>query len=58
MKNRTDSGDAQLFEAGQPDYFELVRAFKSEGSFLEFARQLCKEPVPRWQENARAAAAG
>jgi hypothetical protein len=60
MKNRieTSGGDAQLFEAGQPDYFELFRSFNSEGSFLEFARQLRQEPVSRWQENARAVAAG
>ena len=60
MKKRieTTDGDAQLFEAGQPDYFELFRAFNSEGSFFEFARQLRQEPVQRWQEGARAAAAG
>jgi hypothetical protein len=58
MKKRieTTDADAQLFEAGQPDYFELFRSFNSEGSFFEFARQLRQEPVTRWQENALAAA--
>jgi hypothetical protein len=58
MKKRIEvSEDAQLFEAGQPDYFELFRSFNSEGSFFEFARQLRQEPVSRWQENALAASA-
>ena len=51
MKNRIEisDGDAQLFEASQPDYFEIFRTFNSEGSFLEFARQLRAEtaPLPR-----------
>jgi hypothetical protein len=60
MKNRIEisDGDAQLFEAGQPDYFEIFRTFNSEGSFLEFARQLRAETAPRWHENARVASAG
>ena len=44
--------------AAHSDYFEIFRAFNSEGSFFEFARQLRQEPVQRWQENARAAAVG
>ena len=44
--------------AAHSDYFEIFRTFNSEGSFFEFARQLRQEPVQRWQENARAAAAG
>jgi hypothetical protein len=59
MKKRieTSGADAQLFEASQPDYFELFRNFNSEGSFFEFARQLREEPVKRWHENALAASA-
>jgi hypothetical protein len=60
MKKRIEitGGDAQLFEASQPDYFELFRTFNSEGSFFEFARQLREEPVKRWHENPLAASAG
>ncbi|HEY7799281.1 MAG TPA: hypothetical protein VIA80_10990 [Hyphomonadaceae bacterium] len=57
IRNATPDRDAQLFEAEQPDYFELFRTFNSEGSFFEFARQLREEPVKRWQENALAASA-
>jgi hypothetical protein len=63
MTNGTEtSGKAveqgKLSASAHPDYFELFRAFNSEGSFFEFARQLRQEPVQRWQENALAASAG
>ena len=53
----TEQGKLSASSA-HPDYFELFRAFNSEGSFFEFARQLREEPVKRWHENARAAASG
>ena len=61
MKNRTETSlkGAQTPDvANEPDYFELFRAFNSEGTFFDFARHLRTDIVQRWHENTRIASAG
>jgi hypothetical protein len=61
MKNRTETsskGAPAADAANQPDYFELFRAFNSEGTFFDFARHLRTDMVQRWHENAPVASAG